>query len=201
MSPETSPVPRLHKCTFVSYKEIHLKLQELCFRVRERSAESGGGKSTGFTAGPQAPQRPHPIPPLAPSTSGMPSSSTLRPHTGSPPLPRGPQGESRSSPPLPYTPQAWYAKRRVTTPRGTLCNSAAGAADRPVEWVLLRASQGPHCWSLSASRSTPQPRGHSGRPGRAPLTWAGRLAFRASPEAERHGWAGWGFYTRPILPV
>lgn len=139
--------------------------------------------------------------PLAPSTSGMPSSSTLRPHTGSPRFPEDLKGNHGPPHLCPTPPQAWYAKRRVTTPRGTLCNSAAGAADRPVERVLLRASQGPHCWSLSASRSTPQPRGHSGRPGRAPLTWAGRLAFRASPEAERRGWAGWGFYTRPILPV
>lgn len=168
--------------------------------MRERKAESRGEKSTDFTAGPQAPQRPHPVPRwhLARLECRIPRLSA--PHRVSP-LPRGPRGESRSPPPLPYTPQAWYAKRRVTTPRGTLCNSTAGPADHPVGWVLLRASQGPHCRSLSASRSIPQPRGRSGRPSRTPLTWAGRLALRASPEAERPGWAGWGFYTRPILPA
>lgn len=115
MSPETSPVPRLHKCTFVSYKEIHLKLQELCFRVRERSAESGGEKSTGFTAGPQAPQRPHPIPPLAPSTSGMSSSSTLRPHTGSPRFPEDLKG-NHGPPHLCPTPPRRGMQRDVSRP-------------------------------------------------------------------------------------
>lgn len=199
--PEPSPgTPLLlHKGSSLSCKKIHLKLQKLQSRVRERSAEGGGGKSTDFSLL----GRPHPVPLLASSTSGMPPPRLPAPHRVSPIL-RKPQGEARQ-PPAPHThtlrPEPsgeWQAKSTVS--RGTLCNSVAGSADRRVEPIPLRASRGPHRRSLPAPRSAPQPRGHSGRLSRAPLTWAGHLPLRASPEAELPGWAGWGFYTHPILP-
>lgn len=118
-------------------------------------------------------------------TQGLPTSQeTSRGSTTSPCLCPEPLGE-------------WHAKSPVTTQRGALCNSAAGPADHPVGQVPLCASRGPYRQSLPAPGSAPQPRGHSGRPGRAPLTWAGHLAPRASLEAERPTGRGVAFIPTP----
>lgn len=146
--------------------------------------KAGGGKSTtshcwagGSPAATPSPLHWH-LARLECSSPRLPA-----PHRVSP-LPRKPQREAL--PPHPLRPEhsgEWHAKSTVT--RGTLCNSVAGPADQLKGPVPLRASRGPHRWSLPTPRSEPQPRGHSGHPGRARLTWAGHLLQRASLEAER----------------
>lgn len=93
--------------------------------MREHSAKGGGGKVHRLlTAGPEAPQRPHPVPPswhLARLECRPPRLPA--PHRVSP-LPRKPQGEARPPPLRPEPSGEWHAKSTVT--RRTLCNSVAG---------------------------------------------------------------------------
>lgn len=165
---------------------------------RTQCGKRRGKSPQTFHCWAEAPQRPHPVLLWASSMSGMPPPSAPRPAQGLP-VPTKPQGEARLYP-CALTPQE-SGKQRAQSRAGHFATLLQGLADHRVGWVPLLASRGPHFQSLPAPRSAPQPRGHSGRPGRAPLTWAGHLTLRASLEAEQPGWAGWGFYTRPILPA
>lgn len=96
---------RLHICTSLSCKEIHLKLHKLRSRVRERSAEGGRRKVHDFSLlGWRLPSgHTQSSPPLASSTSGMQLPSAPRPTQGLPASEETSKGSTPPTSPVPRT--------------------------------------------------------------------------------------------------